>query len=218
MDLSFYEFLGDGVGNDDIVESVKAFLENKYQIKVVPDRIGNRFGHDEDDVVTVYYHPEGEEAFIFSVKYNLEAQTYSDDYLYRKVCCEIEKAINSVISKANIQSMARVEMISKNSLEEDLSVKDFAIKYPGITFLSYIVINREYDETLITNTLNELISSFDNVPNINSYLFFAESAEYEEAQKEITDLEYFSKSMLSNYFEKEPAIYRIENKKIIKVK
>ena len=169
-DLSFYEFIGDGIGNDDVVTSVKAFLEYKYQIKFVPDRIGNRFGHDEDDVVTVYFHPEGEETFIFSVKYNLEEKTYADDYLYRKVCFELEKTINLMVSKSNVQSIARVEMINKNSLEENISIKDFAIKYPRTTFLSYIVINREYEESFIINTLNGLISSFESIPNINSFL------------------------------------------------
>ena len=50
MDLSFYEFVGDGIGNDDIVQEVNKRLEEKYKKKFVAKRIGDRFGKDEDDI------------------------------------------------------------------------------------------------------------------------------------------------------------------------
>ena len=72
MDLSFYEFVGDGLGNDDIVDITSKILEAKYNKKFIAKRIGERYGKDEDDTATLYYAPEDDEDFIFSVKYNLE--------------------------------------------------------------------------------------------------------------------------------------------------
>ena len=82
MDLSFYEFVGDGIGNDDIVQEVNKRLEEKYKKKFVAKRIGDRFGKDEDDIAKIYFHPEGMEKFIFSAKYNIETKEYSDDFFF----------------------------------------------------------------------------------------------------------------------------------------
>ena len=125
MDLSFYEFVGDGIGNDDIVQEVNKRLEEKYKKKFVAKRIGDRFGKDEDDIAKIYFHPEGMEKFIFSAKYNIETKEYSDDFCYRKVCYEIENNLSDILKNMNVESYIRVEMINKNSLNEIIFLQMF---------------------------------------------------------------------------------------------
>lgn len=217
MDLSFFEFVGDGIGNDDIVNEVKAQLENKYKIKVIPDRIGNRYGQDENSIVTVYYHLEGEENLIFSAKYNLETKELNDDFFYRKVCYELEKCITTLLLNRNVLGLIRVEMVNKNSLEENISLKDFLLKYPNVTFLAYIVLKGKYEDVFILNLYKDILSQY-NISEMSAFVFYSEQDEFEKAKEKIGDLENYSKSMLSKYFKNPPSIYKTQERMMIKVK
>ena len=213
MDLSFYEFVGDGIGNDDIVQEVNKRLEEKYKKKFVAKRIGDRFGKDEDDIAKIYFHPEGMEKFIFSAKYNIETKEYSDDFCYRKVCYEIENNLSDILKNMNVESYIRVEMINKNSLNEIMLLEEFINKYPQIGFLAYVVLKDEQDESKIQEAFKQLI-----VPNINAFIFHAMPEEFDIIEKEVSDLEVFRKSMLTRYIKKEPNIFNKKNGNVSKIK
>ena len=213
MDLSFYEFVGDGIGNDDIVQEVNKRLEEKYKKKFVAKRIGDRFGKDEDDIAKIYFHPEGMEKFIFSAKYNIETKEYSDDVCYRKVCYEIENNLSDILKNMNVESYIRVEMINKNSLNEIMLLEEFINKYPQIGFLAYVVLKDEQDESKIQEAFKQLI-----VPNINAFIFHAMPEEFDIIEKEVSDLEVFRKSMLTRYIKKEPNIFNKKNGNVAKIK
>ena len=217
MDLSFFEFIGDGIGNDDIVNDVGTILQNKYNTKFIPTRIGNRYGQDENSIATIYYHPEGEEKFLFSAKYNLETKECTDDFLYRKVCYELEKELTNLLSKRNVESNIRVEMINKNSLDENIVLKDFLLKYPQISFMAYIVLNGKYGDVFVLDLYKELLNTY-NLSEFSAFVFYAEQDEFIKAQSEISDLEYFSKNMLKKYFKNDPDIYRAQDRMIVRVK
>lgn len=213
MDLSFYEFVGDGIGNDDIVQEVNKRLEEKYKKKFVAKRIGDRFGKDEDDIAKIYFHPEGMEKFIFSAKYNIETKEYSDDFCYRKVCYEIENNLSDILKNMNVESYIRVEMINKNSLNEIMLLEEFINKYPQIGFLAYVVLKDEQDESKIQEAFKQLI-----VPNINAFIFHAMPEEFDIIEKEVSDLEVFTKSMLTRYIKKDPNIFNKKNGEVTKIK
>lgn len=213
MDLSFYEFVGDGIGNDDIVQEVNKRLEEKYKKKFVAKRIGDRFGKDEDDIAKIYFHPEGMEKFIFSAKYNIETKEYSDDFCYRKVCYEIENNLSDILKNMNVESYIRVEMINKNSLNEIMLLEEFINKYPQIGFLAYVVLKDEQDESKIQEAFKQLI-----VPNINAFIFHAMPEEFDIIEKEVSDLEVFRKSMLTRYIKKDPNIFNKKNGEVTKIK
>ena len=217
MDLSFFEFIGDGIGNDDIVNDVGNILQKKYNTKFVPTRIGNRYGQDENSIVTIYCHPEGEDTFIFSTKYNLETKECNDDFLYRRVCFELEKELSNLLSKRNVDAIIRVEMINKNSLDENIGLKEFLLKYPQITFMAYIVLNGKYGDVFVLDLYKELLNKY-NLAGFSAFVFCAEQEEYVKAQTEIFDLEFFSKNMLKKYLKNEPAIYRAQDRMIVRVK
>lgn len=213
MDLSFYEFVGDGIGNDDIVLEVSKRLEEKYKMKFIAKRIGDRFGKDEDDIVKIYFHPEGMEKFIFSAKYNIETKEYFDDFCYRKVCYEIEENLSTILKNMNIDSSIRVEMINKNSLNEIIQLGDFINKYPQITFLAYVIVKENQDELKIQEAFNQLM-----VPNINSFVFYATQEEYDIIENNLLDLEVYTKSMLTRYIKKDPNIFNKKNGNVAKIR
>lgn len=215
MDLSFYEFVGDGLGNDDVVSSVKSYLEEKYNLKFIALRIGNRYGGDTDDVATVYLCPEVRRNFIFSVKYNIENCECKDDFLYRKVCYELEYEISNILREENINSLVRVDIIKKNTLDEDLTLKDFIMKYGTTNFLAYIILDGKVES--IKNVYKKILEKYQGI-KINSYIYEASREEFETLKEKVGDLEYFSKSILGRYIKNNPSIFRIIDNEIIEVK
>jgi len=217
MDLSFFEFVGDGLGNDDIVSSTSSILENKYNRKFIVNRIGNRYGMDEDDTVTLYFSPIENKDFVFTGKYNLDSKILIDDFYYRRVCYELERNISTLLEKNGIRGIVRATLIKKNSLDEDISLKDFVFKYKNTTVLTYIIVDVNNSDKIINDIALELSNIYPEI-RINSYIFTSTEEEYEKLNKEISDLSYFSKSMIEGYVEKDPSIYKVLDGNIIKVK
>ena len=217
MDLSFYEFVGDGLGNDDVVDTTKTYLSNKYNKEFTVQRIGNRYGSDEDDVATLYCTPKDINDFVFSVKYDLDKEECKDNFLYRKVCYELESKINEILKESNISAITRTDIIKKNTLDEDISLKDFIEKYTACNFLTYVILDDNAKSNLVKEAYKKILNEYPDI-KINSYIYTAEKDEFENAKNTISDFAYFSKSIIGRYVKKEPKIYRVIDKEIIEVK
>ena len=153
----------------------------------------------------------------WSLYHTREVKDEPDDFLYRKVCYELEKELTNLLSKRNVESNIRVEMINKNSLDENIVLKDFLLKYPQITFMAYIVLNGKYGDVFVLDLYKELLNTY-NLSGFSAFVFCAEQDEFIKALSEILDLEYFSKNMLKRYFKNEPNIYRAQDRMIVRVK
>lgn len=217
MELSIFDVIGNGVGNQEISENIVKKLQKKYNTEFSVKRIGNRYGTNDDNTVTTYCCPQNNENLMFTAILNKEQTSLEDDYPLRSISFELEQFIKNKLKDENINALVKCTIIGLNKISEFLSVNEFINKFNNTNFLVYIV----SDSNISDEILQEIFTSLDSDNNnifLKSLIYTIDKNNFNEFFNIASTLPSITDSIIENFSIKEEKIMKLFEGTVTKIK
>ena len=213
MDISMFDIIDDSINNDAIVSTAISLLHEKYNKNFSVQRIGNRYGGETNDFVTLYCSPEDNKNLVFLIKLNKDKELVEDDYMMKSISYQLEKGILDEFEKHHINIIVKSEIIGINKVNEIIDIQDLINKYKDISFLVYIICKDNIEEQDLKSIYEELNKKYDNL-FLKSFIYIIEEDNYKICYENTKTLPTVTNSIIQKYNVKNKRIIRINNGKI----
>ena len=203
-----YDFADNSLNTKYVADNVIKALKEKYNRDFEVVKIGERYGMNFNDEATVLCTVKGNYEFVFKVIYNMvhEKITY-DNFFIRCTCYYLEKEINRILG--NVNSIVRVEIMKKNSLDRTYKIIEFLERFQDEFFVATLVIENK-DINKIENLLTEIESFYKGI-KLKIIAYEMSEEEYEIFYNDSKNLDYFALSYVENYKYVSRKVYSLEN-------
>ena len=217
MEASLFDFIGNGISNEEISNVIKSKLCEKYKKEFVVRMIGNRYGMDSNDTVTTFCSPKENEKLLFTAVLNKEQTILKDDYIFRSMKFELEESIEKLFKENNVDVLVRIETIGINKLDEKLTVQEFIDKFDKFNFLAYIISKKVISKKVLINIYESLRKKYNNI-HLKSLIYMLEEEDYYECFETIKASPVLSIAFIEQYAIKDEAIITIIDDEVFVIK
>lgn len=218
MDISLYDFVGNGIGNLDIADKVKKYLSEKYDNKFKVWKIGERYGTGEFTKAKIYCSLAENDLNIFTVIYDMiESKVIKDDFRLKSVCFELENDIYNLFEKLDIKSIIKIDVFTNNDIKDNCSLQDFLKINKNTRFLGSIILNKCISENKIIEILDIIKNKFNNLVFISD-IYSINNENFYNLYDRIKNFPNISETILEEYEINKHNKITINNNQIIKIK
>ena len=206
-----YDTLDNELRTDIVVESIVNILNHKYGKEFQVLRIGERFGTDVNDEATVICTIKNYNNFLFKVVYNMvTGKIVEDNFFIRCTCYYVEKEINKLLN--DVDSIVRVEINKKNSLNGIYKVEDFLEEYLNQKYVATLVVknsNRKLNQ-VSQELLNRINEKYRGI-KLAIISYEMKDEDFEKFIVNTRYMDHFSMEYIENYQYNEKHMAKIEN-------
>ncbi len=213
MQKTIYEFVKDyNFNTENIANAIANRLAQKYRRDFEVIKIGERFGTELTNTITAFCRVKDFEDFVFRVKFDMVAGRIIEDNFYiRCTCFFVEKEINQDL--IDINSLARVEIFTKNQLDTVYREQELLNKFGDEFFVATIILEKGKDVNYLS-FLSKLENAYKGIKiKIMAYEMTPEtfSKFFEKSQT----IDYFSMSYIETFPIESKRVFKIDNGKIV---
>lgn len=211
MEISIYDIIDNEFGTTEVVNKILKKLKEKYNKDFEILKIGERYGTDISNEVTVMCTIKNFNDFIFKVKYDMVEEIIVEDNFYiRYLCYLIEDKITEILKLNNTKTLVKVELARKNKIEKLYKkVEDFIEENPNDFFIATIVIEKNKFE-YISECLSLLTSIYINL-KLNILLYEMNQNEFKNFYNKSKNLDNIPMSYIETFNFENRKIGKIEN-------
>ena len=210
-----YDTLDNEFRTDRVAESIVNILNQKYGKEFQVVRIGDRYGTGITDEVTAICTIPHFNNFLFKVIYNMVTEKIVyDNFLIRCTCYYLEKEINVFLE--NVDSIVRVEISKKNSLDGIYNVNEFLEKYSSQKYVATLVISEGDIESLSQELLEKINEKFNGI-RLVLFAYEIGDTEYKKFISNTQYMDHFSTEYIDNYKYKNNIVLKLEDNSILKM-
>ncbi len=203
-----YDFADNSFNTEYVANSIIKILKEKYGREFEIVKIGERYGTEITNEVTVLCTVKNFHECIFRATYNMvDEKLVYDNFLIRCTCFFVEKEINKILR--NVNSIVRVEIATKNALDNVYKTSKFLEKYKDEFFIATLIVEKHESNNFI-EFLNELNSTYNNI-KLKLLVYEMLPDEFSMFYEASKNMDYFPMSYVEDFKAKSKQIFKMEN-------
>jgi len=187
MENILFKIIGDGMINDELAQTVKDKLFEKYQKSFTITNLGRRLGTPNNDTVTAFCYEDTNENLKFTCILNRDRVHFEDDFCLRNICYELKCAFAEKFEKLKIQAFQKINIIGKNKYDEIVPLQEFINKEKNVNFLVEIFTDNDISDTDFRNISNIIKDKYKNIKLRLIIYVFNKNEYYKELIDEIKE-------------------------------
>ena len=211
MNFSIYDIIDNEFGTENTINKILKKLKEKYNKNFEILKIGERYGTNLTNEVTVMCTICNHIDFIFKIKYDMvEEKIVENNFNIRYLSYLIENKITKLLNLNNIKTLVRVELARKNQIEKLYKrVEDFIEDYPNDFFIATIVTEKNKKQD-ISEILAILTSIYKRL-KLNILFYEMNQIEFNNFYQSTKYFDNISMSYIENFNFLDRRIGKIEN-------